>query len=67
MIASFPNEDLSGGIGSLDRKRRVFFTKGVGKACSFMPDDGSGSTEVRVHFLLNYFNKSVYLNQIIEY
>lgn len=46
IAASLPNEDLSGGVGSLNRKRRVFFSKGVGKACGFMPDDGSGSYEI---------------------
>lgn len=46
IAASLPGEDLSGGISSLDRKRRVFFNKGVGKACGFMPDDGSGTTEI---------------------
>ena len=65
LLAVLPNEDLSGGIGSFNRKRRVFFTKGVGKACGFMPDDGSGSTEVRIIILRSYFNICNFLLQYI--
>ena len=46
IAASLPGEDLSGGIGSLNRKKRILFSKSVGKACGFMPDDGSGNTEI---------------------
>ncbi|XP_035204761.1 gelsolin, cytoplasmic-like [Stegodyphus dumicola] len=46
IAASLPDEDLSGGIGALHHKKRVLFSKSVGKAVSFMPDDGSGNVEI---------------------
>ncbi|XP_054715456.1 gelsolin, cytoplasmic-like isoform X2 [Uloborus diversus] len=46
IAASLPDEDCPDGFHALDHKKKLLLSKGIGKACGFMPDDGSGDVEI---------------------